>query len=194
MTATRNAPNLLQPSLLALAAGTVLLALAVLAGGTTAKAHAAKVKTYKGGSKQDRPARLLLKVEATRGGVPKKVKSMKVVRGRASCAIGPNEGEFSPRRFGWRFPYPMVVSPRDRHGKKLRSFEGTQINGGAPTGGEEEEFSVSGTFARNRRSAIVRIEREFTVEGSAVESTEELVTCRYNARFRVKLVGSGKRR
>jgi len=154
----------------------------------TAVTLAGGARTYKGGSKKDRHARLLMKVEATGRGVPRKVSLLKLTGATASCAIGPNEGEFSPRRFGWKFPYAMPVSLEDdAKGHKVRRFEGTQINGGAPTGGEEEEFDVTGSFSRNRRSADVTIEREFTVKGSVVESSEELVTCKYRARFKAKL-------
>ena len=146
------------------------------------------VKAYKGGSKKDRHARLLLKVKTAGKGVPKKVAVLKLSGATASCAIGPNEGEFSPRRFGWKFPYALPVTLLENaRGRKARGFEGVQTNGGAPTGGEEEEFTVTGAFARNRRSARVTIDREYTVEGSVVESSEELVTCKYSASFKVKL-------
>ena len=167
----------------------VALLLCFAVGGTaTVEAHAGGVRIYKGGSKKDSGARLLLKVKTAGKGVPRKVAVLKLTGATASCAIGPNEGEFSPRRFGWRFPYAMPVSLEERpNGHKTRGFEGVQSNGGAPTGGEEEEFDVTGAFSRNRRSASVSIEREYTVKGSVVESSEELVTCKYSARFKVKL-------
>lgn len=164
----------------------LLLCLA-LSGVAAVSAQAGGLKTYKGGSKKDKRARLLLKVKTGRKGVPKRV-VLKLSRARASCAVGPNEGEFSPRRFGWRLPYAMpVIAERSPKGHKINRFEGSQTNGGAPTGGEEEEFNVVGAFSRNRRSAHVTIERQYTVEGSAVESSEEFVTCTYRAAFKVKL-------
>lgn len=171
----------------ATAVAALLLCFAV-GGAVAIEAHAGGVRIYKGGSKKDRRAKLLLKVKTAGKGVPRKVAVLKLTGATASCAIGPNEGEFSPRRFSWRFPYALPVTLLENaKGRKVRSFEGVQTNGGAPTGGEEEEFAVTGGFSRNRRSASVSIDREYTVKGSAVESSEELVTCTYNARFKVKL-------
>lgn len=176
----------IQRSLRVTAVATVAALLLCLA--VAGVAQAGGTRTYKGGSRKDRHARLLMKVATAGRGVPRKVTLLKLSRATASCAIGPNEGEFSPRRFAWSFPYSMpVISERSPKGRKVRRFEGVQTNGGAPTGGEEEEFNVTGAFSPNRRSATVTIEREFTVEGAAVESSEELVTCQYRARFKLKL-------
>lgn len=70
----------------------------------------------------------------------------------------------------------------------MLAFEAVEPNGGAPTGGEEEEIFILGRFAPNRKSANVSVNRQFVIKGSEVGSKEDFVSCQYNASFHVDLI------
>lgn len=170
----------------------VVCALCVVTASAAARSPG-KVGTYKGGSKNDPGAKLLIKAKTTRRGIPRKVAFVKVTGGSMECWL---DGSGTPTEiagFEWalgRIAAPVKVETNDRY-KKIRAFEVSQSGNETPHDVGEEEFSVLGRFSLNGRRANVNVGRAFVVEGSTVGSSAESVYCNYHALFHVRLKRRG---
>jgi hypothetical protein len=165
-----------------------LAAVAGSAGAEPATQSKLRTGTYRGASSNDHGAKLLVRAQVTGKGIPSKVTLLKVTGGTMQCLLGPSN-KWSPVELNWawsEYAIPVTLEENAK-GRKTRSFEAVQTNGGAPTEGEEEEFEITGGFTLNGKSAHVSINREFVTKGSAVGSDEELVSCKYYGAFRVHL-------
>lgn len=177
-------------------AAVLLLGLSlVVTGSAAAKSRGGKTKVYKGGSKNNRGAKLLIKAKTTRRGIPRKVVLVKVTGGSMECWLDGGGKPTEIAGFDWalgRLAVPLRIETNDLY-KKIRAFEVSSSSNETPHN-VGEGFSVSGRFALNGRRANVNVSRAFVVEGSAVGSSAESVYCNYHALFHVKQLGARRKR
>jgi hypothetical protein len=172
-------------ALLGFSALVFLFAFAILDdAGAKAKGHSAPTKTFKGGSGQDKGAKLTLQTNRDNGKGKAQIIRVKLYRGNATCEL---HGQAVPFELGYvfaRHPVEFMRLPGGGTG-----FEVEEDNGGPETG---EAVAIDGRVLKGGR-IFVHFEREFHepeffVDKGQVQTPEEEVACSYRANFKLHLV------
>lgn len=173
-------------ALLGFAVFVFFLALAVLSddAGAKPKGRSAPTKTFKGGSNQDKGAKLTLETNRDNGKGKAQIIRVKLYRGSATCDL---HGKAVPFELGYvfaRHPVEFMHLPGGGIG-----FEVQEDNGGPEDG---EAVTINGRVLKGGK-IFVHFDREFHepeffVNKGQVQTPEEEVACSYKANFKVHLV------